>query len=76
MPGTKITDHQVSKYKAEISVARREEASVSTQIAQNVEHIAQMAEENNAAAAGNAGTAQNLLQLAQNLSEEVGRFKT
>ncbi len=61
---------------SEISVALREEASVSTQIAQNVEHIAQMAEENNAAAAGNATTAQNLRQLARNLSEEVGRFKT
>ncbi len=67
---------------SEISVALREEASVSTQIAQNVEHIAQnvehiaqMAEENNVAA-GNATTAQSLRQLAQNLSEEVGRFKT
>ena len=61
---------------SEISVALREEASVSTQIAQNVEHIAQMAEENNAAAAGNATTAQNLRQLAENLNREVGRFKT
>jgi methyl-accepting chemotaxis protein len=61
---------------SEISVALREEASVSTQIAQNVEHIAQMAEENNAAAAGNAETAQNLRKLAQNLNQEVGRFRT
>jgi methyl-accepting chemotaxis protein len=61
---------------SEISVALREEASVSTQIAQNVEHIAQMAEENNAAAAGNAETAQNLRKLAENLNQEVGRFRT
>ena len=61
---------------SEISVALREEASVSTQIAQNVEHIAQMAEENNAAAAGNAATAQNLRQLAENLNREVTRFRT
>ena len=61
---------------SEISVALREEASVSTQIAQNVEHIAQMAEENNAAAAGNAATAQNLRLLAENLNREVSRFRT
>jgi methyl-accepting chemotaxis protein len=35
-----------------------------------------MAEQNNAAATGNAETAQNLRQLAQNLSDEVARFKT
>ena len=38
--------------------------------------IAQMAEQNNAAAAANAGTAQELRRLAENLSQEVARFKT
>ncbi len=60
----------------EISVALREQAAASTEIAQNVEKIAQMAEENNAAAAANANTADALRRLAENLNQEVARFKT
>ncbi|MBL8450971.1 MAG: methyl-accepting chemotaxis protein [Dechloromonas sp.] len=60
----------------EITGALREQAAASTEIAQNVEKIAQMAEENNAAAAANSGTAQELRRLAENLSQEVSRFKT
>ncbi len=61
---------------SEISVALREQATASTEIAQNVERIAQMAEENNAAAYGNAETAGELRQLAETLSREVARFRT
>ena len=44
--------------------------------ARNVETIAQMAEENNAAAGSNAQTADGLSQLAETLNAEVGRFRT
>jgi methyl-accepting chemotaxis protein len=60
----------------EISVSLSEQASASTEIAQNVERIAQMAEENDAAASGNARTAADLRQLAESLSSEVARFRT
>ena len=67
---------QVVEAVSEITVALREQASTSTEIARNVERIAQMAEENNAAAGNNAVTADNLRQLAENLSKEVARFRT
>jgi methyl-accepting chemotaxis protein len=60
---------------SEISVALREQAAASTEIAQNVERIAQMAEENNAAASNNAATAGGLRQLAETISQEVSRFR-
>ncbi|HZX32040.1 MAG TPA: methyl-accepting chemotaxis protein [Rhodocyclaceae bacterium] len=60
----------------EISTALREQSSASNEIAQNVERIAQMAEENNAAAAANAATAGELRRLAERLGQEVGRFRT
>lgn len=60
----------------EISVSLSEQASASTEIAQNVERIAQMAEENDAAASGNAKTAGDLRKLAESLSSEVARFRT
>jgi methyl-accepting chemotaxis protein len=67
---------QVLNAVSEISIALREQASASTDIARNVERIAQMAEENNAAASGNADTAGELRQLAETLNGEVARFKT
>ena len=67
---------QVVDAVAEITIALREQATASTEIAQNVERIAQMAEENNASATGNASTAGNLRQLAESLSNEVARFRT
>ncbi|MEN9482105.1 MAG: hypothetical protein RLZZ298_3500 [Pseudomonadota bacterium] len=60
----------------EISSSLSEQAAASTEIAQNVERIAQMAEENDAAASGNAKTAADLRQLAESLSSEVARFRT
>jgi methyl-accepting chemotaxis protein len=67
---------QVVDAVAEITIALREQAAASTEIAQNVERIAQMAEENNASATGNTSTAGNLRQLAESLSNEVSRFRT
>lgn len=61
---------------SEITVSLREQAATSTEIARNIEQIAQMAEENNAAAGTNAATASRLRQLAENLSSEVARFRT
>ena len=67
---------QVVEAVAEITVALREQSTASTDIAQNVERIAQMAEENDAAAHGNASTAGKLRELAEALSSQVGRFRT
>ena len=67
---------QVVDSVSEITVALREQATASTDIAQNVERIAQMAEENNAAAGNNASTADNLRRMAETLSTEVARFRT
>lgn len=67
---------QVLEAVSEISIALREQATASNEVARNVERIAQMAEENNAAAGGNADTASGLRQLAEALSAQVGRFKT
>ncbi len=67
---------QVVDAVSEITVALREQTAASTEIAQNVERIAQMAEENNAAAAGNADTAGSLRSLSQTLSAAIARFRT
>ena len=71
-----VQARQVVEAVSEISVALREQATASTEIAQNVERITQMAEENNAAAGGNAMTANKLRQMAETLSTEVARFRT
>jgi methyl-accepting chemotaxis protein len=67
---------QVVDAVSEITVALREQSAASTEIAQNVERIAQMAEENNAAASANAETAGTLRTLAQTLSAAIARFRT
>lgn len=71
-----VQSRQVVDAISEITVALREQAAASTEIAQNVERIAQMAEENNAAASGNAHTADHLQKMAESLSAEVARFRT
>ena len=67
---------QVLDAVSEISVALREQAAASTEIAQSVERIAQKAEENNMAVAGNAKTAETLRNLAQALTSAISRFRT
>jgi methyl-accepting chemotaxis protein len=53
----------------------REQSAASTEIARNVERIAQMAEENNAAVAENAATTVQLARLSETLESEARRFK-
>jgi len=67
---------QVLDAVSEITVSLREQAAASTEIAKNVERIAQMAEENHAAATGNSATSDTLRQLAQTLNGAIVRFRT
>ena len=71
-----VQSRQVLEAVSEISVALREQAAASTEIAQSVERIAQMAEENNIAVAGNAETADTLRNLAHTLTSAISRFRT
>jgi methyl-accepting chemotaxis protein len=59
----------------DISLALREQGAASNDIARNVEQIAQLAEENNAAVAEAAGTAGELERLAGGLRDEVSHFR-
>ncbi|MBT0963410.1 methyl-accepting chemotaxis protein [Denitromonas iodatirespirans] len=59
----------------DISAALREQSATSTDIARNVEAIAQMSEQNSAAVRASARTAERLEALARSLSDEVARFK-
>ncbi|MCW5595230.1 MAG: HAMP domain-containing protein [Rhodocyclaceae bacterium] len=63
--------HSVS----DISLALKEQSAASAEIAVNVEKIAQMAEENNAAVAGTTSTARELERLAEGLQVEIRRYK-
>ncbi|MBS1211200.1 MAG: hypothetical protein H6R19_3598 [Proteobacteria bacterium] len=60
---------------SEISAALREQASASTEIAHSVENIARMAETNNAVVAQTGTTAHHLATLAQQLGQDVRRFR-
>ncbi|MFZ2852561.1 MAG: methyl-accepting chemotaxis protein [Rhodocyclaceae bacterium] len=59
----------------EISTALRKQSIACTEIARNVERIAQMADENCLAVANNARTAEQLKHLSAGLESEVHRFK-
>ncbi|MDQ8022591.1 MAG: methyl-accepting chemotaxis protein [Moraxellaceae bacterium] len=67
--------NKVVKSVSEISLAMREQGAASTEIAQNVERIAQMAEENSAAVGATASTARDLEALAQRLDEQMRKFR-
>ena len=66
---------QVVDRVAHITNALHEQSVASAEIAQNVEKVARMAEENCAAVAENAGTAAHLERLSESLAAEVRRFK-
>ena len=66
---------QVVDVVRDISEALREQTAASTDIARNVETIAQMAEENSAAVAENHATTEQLEKLAAALQSEVARFR-
>jgi methyl-accepting chemotaxis protein len=59
----------------DISLALKEQSAASVEIAGNVEKIAQMAEENNAAVAGTTATARELERLAAGLQGEIRRYR-
>jgi methyl-accepting chemotaxis protein len=59
----------------EISTALKEQSSASTDIAQNVERIASMGEENSGAVRESNSAARNLAQLAEELKQSVMRFR-
>lgn len=59
----------------DIADAIREQSTTSNAIAQQVEKIAQMTEENNAAARSTADTAGELSGLAQDMQQVVGRYR-
>jgi len=59
----------------ELSNAATEQATASTEIARNIERIAQMGEENSAAASKGTETAKGLDNLSRDLLSVVGRFR-
>ncbi|OFZ96604.1 MAG: hypothetical protein A2Z44_06840 [Betaproteobacteria bacterium RBG_19FT_COMBO_58_11] len=59
----------------DISSAIKEQSIASAEIARNVEHVAQMSDENHAATQDNAKTALNLEELAMSLQGAVEKFK-
>ncbi|GAB1234262.1 methyl-accepting chemotaxis protein [Ferrigenium sp. UT5] len=59
----------------DISASVSEQSLASTEIARNVEKIAQMAEENHAAVDSNAQDIQRLEQVARELQQAVGKFR-
>jgi methyl-accepting chemotaxis protein len=60
----------------DISSAATEQTTSSTDIAKNVERIAQMTEETTAAVGQASATAEQLETLASSLHEEVAKFRT
>lgn len=66
---------QVVSAVTDISAALREQGAASTEIARNVERIAQMAEQNSAAVRDTANTAGQLERLARSLRDEVAHFR-
>ncbi|QDX80345.1 hypothetical protein B9N43_03135 [Denitratisoma sp. DHT3] len=66
---------QVLTMVSDISAALSEQSVAAADVARNVEQVAQMAEENSGMVAGNADTARRLMDLADTLSREVGRFQ-
>ncbi|WP_230971632.1 methyl-accepting chemotaxis protein [Nitrogeniibacter aestuarii] len=65
----------VVDFVSDISHALREQSSASTDIARNVEAIAQMAESNSHAVRGAARTAAELERMSATLRDEVSRFR-
>ena len=59
----------------DVASATREQSVASTSIAQRVEEIAQMVEETTITIRGTADAADHLEQIAQQLKQQVGRFK-
>lgn len=72
----KANADRVSEAISAISVSMREQNHVSTEISRNVERVAQMTEENTAAAQQNTQVSSHLTQLSGRLMQSVQAFKT
>lgn len=72
----KANADRVSEAISAISVSMREQSHVSTEISRNVERVAQMTEENTAAAQQNTQVSGHLTQLSSKLMQSVQAFKT
>jgi methyl-accepting chemotaxis protein len=66
---------KVSDAMTEISNALKEQGEASNDIAKHVESIAQITDENNAAAEETSSNAQRLDELAKNVQDTIGQFK-
>ncbi|MGL4604450.1 MAG: methyl-accepting chemotaxis protein, partial [Iodobacter sp.] len=75
MEQIKTGSHKVQTSVNDIALSLAQQRSVSTDLAQNVERIAQMAEENRAAVDEVASSSNKLVSLANGLKNSVGRFK-
>ncbi|MBI5936886.1 MAG: methyl-accepting chemotaxis protein [Betaproteobacteria bacterium] len=71
----KESANQVTKVVTDISSALVEQSAASNDIASNVEKVAQMCEQNSAAAVESAGSATHLEQLADAMRNAASRFK-
>ena len=60
---------------AEISHSMREQSMASTNIAQQIERVAQMAEESHSSSQNNSATAASLNEQAQNMLTTIARFR-
>ncbi|RTK96184.1 MAG: HAMP domain-containing protein [Neisseriaceae bacterium] len=67
---------QIGTAVSDISAALKEQSIASADISRHVEQVAQMTDENNAAANSNASTARQLEQLAADLQRAVEQFRT
>lgn len=67
--------HQVVGMVADISASLREQSAATTDMARNVEQIAEMAEHNSHSAADNNRTARELEQLANQVQDKIRCFK-
>lgn len=72
----KANADQVNEAIQAITVSMKEQSNVSVEISRNVERVAQMTEENTAAIAQNKYVAQQISDLAGNLTQSVQVFKT
>jgi methyl-accepting chemotaxis protein len=75
MQGIQQATETVQQAIGGISDALREQRVASTELARNVESIAQMSEENSAAVASVADTAHRLMAVASDLKDKVSHFK-
>ncbi|UXY15767.1 methyl-accepting chemotaxis protein [Chitiniphilus purpureus] len=66
---------QMSSLVGDINMSMKEQSTASNEIAQNVEQVARMTEQNASASTSAADAARRLVKLADELRESVGRFR-